>query len=413
MDTGFSILFISLLIISTSVQLYLALRQIGHVRRHRDAVPEAFAASVPLDAHRKAADYTHVGMRFGLIELICGALLLVFWTLGSGLQWLDAFWRGLAWSPVPTGVAFILSFFLLSSLIDLPFSLYRTFGIEQRFGFNRTTLKLYLIDLLKQSVLMLVLGIPLAAVVLWLMQHAGARWWLYVWMVWMGFNLLMLWAYPTLIAPLFNKFSPLDDDSLRERIEKLLTRTGFASKGLFVMDGSLRSAHGNAYFTGFGKAKRIVFFDTLLKELDPPEVEAVLAHELGHFKRKHVTKQIVLMACLTLPGLALLAWLADQPWFYQGLGVSTASLHAALVLFMVVIPSFTFFVRPLASALSRKFEFEADNYAAGQVDGKYLISSLVKLYRENARTLTPDPLYSAFYDSHPPPPVRVAHVAGL
>jgi len=302
----------------------------------------------------------------------------------------------------------MMSFFLLGSLLDVPFSAWSTFKLETHFGFNHSTLGLFVADLAKQAVLLLVIGTPLIALVLWLMQVSGTYWWLYVWVVWISFSLLMMWAYPSFIAPLFNKFAPLDNAELRSRIESLLSRCGFQSEGIFVMDGSRRSGHGNAYFTGLGRHKRIVFFDTLIHALEPDEIEAVLAHELGHFKRKHVQKRLTGMLLMSLGGLALLGWLAEQPAFYQGLGAAEPSTHMALLLFMLAAPVFSLFLQPLLSKLSRKHEFEADDYAAEQTGAHHLVSALVKLYRDNASTLTPDPLYSAFHDSHPPAPVRVA-----
>jgi STE24 endopeptidase len=406
-----TLIFLAGLLASLGLQLWLDWRQIRHVRQHRDAVPEPFREQIPLSAHQKAADYTVARTRLGMLELLWSSLLILGWTLGGGLQWLDELWRGQHWSPLTTGTAVILSVLLISSLLDLPFALYRTFVIEQRFGFNRMTPALFVSDLLKQFLLTLLLGVPLVALVLWLMQTAGTQWWLYVWAVWMGFSLLMMWAWPAFIAPLFNKFVPLDDAALRERIERLLERCGFKSNGVFVMDGSRRSSHGNAYFSGLGTNKRIVFFDTLLKSLDADEVEAVLAHELGHFKRRHVQKRIASMALFSLLGLGLLAWLMQLPEFYTGLGVSTPSTYMALLLFMLIAPVFGVFLQPLFAWLSRKHEFEADDYAARQSDAGQLEQALVKLYEENASTLTPDPLYSAFHDSHPPAPVRIAHLS--
>lgn len=406
----YTAIFLVMLVATAVTQWWLASRHMRFIRGHRDQVPTAFRDHIPLDAHRKAADYTLAKTRLGLIEGFYGYLILLAWTLGGGLALLNGTWSMLEWSPLWTGVAVMLSLFVVSSLLDLPFSLYHTFGLEARFGFNRTGLKTFIGDMLKNALLLLLLGTPLIALVLWLMQASGSLWWLYVWMVWMGFTLLMLWAYPAFIAPLFNKFSPLEDSELRQRIESLLKRCGFTSNGIFVMDGSKRSGHGNAYFTGLGENKRIVFFDTLLKSLDPDEVEAVLAHELGHFKHKHVHKRLVSMALLSLAGLAALGWLIQQPAFFQGLGVNEPSLHMGLILFLLVSPLFGFFLSPLMNALSRKHEFEADAYAASQTRAGDLVQALVKLYRENASTLTPDPLYSTFYDSHPPAPVRVAQL---
>lgn len=404
----YTAIFLVMLVATAATQWWLASRHMRFIRRHRDQVPAAFRDHIPLDAHRKAADYTLAKTRLGLIEGFYGYLILLAWTLGGGLALLNGTWSMLEWSPLWTGVAVMLSLFVVSSLLDLPFSLYHTFGLEARFGFNRTDMKTFIGDMLKNALLLLLLGAPLIALVLWLMQASGGLWWLYVWMVWMGFTLLMLWAYPAFIAPLFNKFSPLEDSELRQRIESLLKRCGFTSNGIFVMDGSKRSGHGNAYFTGLGENKRIVFFDTLLKSLDPDEVEAVLAHELGHFKHRHVHKRLVSMALLSLAGLAALGWLIQQPAFFLGLGVNEPSQPLGLILFLLVSPLFGFFLSPLMNALSRKHEFEADAYAASQTRAGDLVQALVKLYRENASTLTPDPLYSTFYDSHPPAPVRVA-----
>jgi len=407
----FSLVFCLALIAQTAVHLWLDHRQIRHVRHHRQRVPQAFADQIPLADHRKAADYTVTYARFAQYVLLSESVLLLVWTLGGGLDLLDRAWRHLELPGLITGVGVMLSAFALMALLDLPAALYRTFVIEERFGFNRTTPKLFFIDLLKRALLLLGLGIPLATLVLWLIESSGPLWWLLVWVAWLGFSVLMSWAYPVFIAPLFNKFRALEDPELRGRIEALLARNGFSITGFFVMDGSLRSTHGNAYFTGFGKNKRVVFFDTLLKELEPAEVESVLAHELGHFKCRHVFKRFVLLAGLSLVGLALFAWLIEQSWFYQGLGVSQPSVHTAFVLFVMVAPVFGVVLQPLLAALSRRHEFEADNFAAQQAHAGSLIRALVKLYRENARTLTPDPLYSAFHDSHPPASIRVAQLA--
>jgi STE24 endopeptidase len=404
-------LFIAAVVAATLLQLWLTQRQIKHVSAHRASVPEAFASRIDLADHQKAADYTLVKARFGRIELIYSSLLLLAWTLGGGLQWLDDSWRQLDWSSLWTGVAVMSSLLVIGELLSLPFSIYSTFAIEQRFGFNRMTAGLFLADLGKQILLTLIIAVPLLWVVLWLMQHASTLWWLQVWAVWMGFSLFMLWAYPAFIAPIFNKFKPLESGELRQRIEQLMQRCGFTSNGIFVMDGSRRSAHGNAYFTGLGQNKRIVFYDTLIESLDANEVEAVLAHELGHFKRKHIQKRLISTAALSLGGLALLGWLIEQPQFYHGLGVDTISNHMALILFMLVMPIAGIFVHPLFSWVSRKHEFEADSFAAEQTEAQDLIRALVKLYKENASTLTPDPIYSAFHDSHPPAPVRIAHLS--
>ena len=406
-----TLIFLLALVLSLGIQFWLDRRQLSHVMQHRDAVPDAFKERIPLDAHQKAADYTVARTRLGMVELILGTILLLIWTLGGGLQLVDSFWRELSWSPLITGIVVIFSVLIISTLLELPVTIYRTFVTEQRFGFNRTTVGIFISDQFKHLLVLLILGLPLISLVLWLMQDANPLWWLYVWAVWMGFSLLMLWAWPAFIAPLFNKFSPLDDLELKQRIEDLLSRCGFQSNGVFVMDGSKRSSHGNAYFSGLGTNKRIVFFDTLLKSLNSDEVEAVLAHELGHFKRRHIQKRIISMAILSLAGLAILAWLINLPQFYNGLGVSEASTYMALILFIMVSPVFSLYLQPLLAYFSRKHEFEADDYAAQQSDAAVLIQALVKLYEENASTLTPDPIYSAFHDSHPPAPVRVAHLS--
>ena len=402
--------FIIALILAYLLETWLDRRQIRHVLAHRHRVPNEFSDRISLEEHQKAADYTVIRTRFGMLNHFIGVIILLGWTLAGGLDVLDTVWRGLELSPILTGIGLILSVLLISSLLELPLAAYRVFNIEQRFGFNKTSWKLFLTDTLKQTLLTLLIGAPFLWVVLWLMQHMGEMWWFYVWAVWMGFSLFMLWAYPAFIAPLFNKFSPLENHELKERIENLLQRCGFKTNGIFIMDGSRRSSHGNAYFTGLGKNKRIVFFDTLLKSLEADETEAVLAHELGHFKRKHIQKRIVTMFISSLIGLAILGWLMQLPEFYSGLGVSQPSQYIALVLFMMVAPLFSIYLQPLAAFFSRKHEFEADEFAAQQSSATHLIQALVKLYRENASTLTPDPLYSSFHDSHPPAPVRIAHL---
>lgn len=363
-----------------------------------------------MDAHTKAADYTITKLHFGYSELAYGTILLLVWTLGGGLELLDNLSRGMGLSTLYTGTLFILFTIVIMGLLDLPFTVYRTFVIEQRFGFNHSTPRLFIMDHIKQTGLLIAIGTPLVMLVLWLMANAGQLWWLYVWAVWFSFSMLMMWAYPVFIAPIFNKFSPLEDSPLRTQIENLLHRTGFKSKGIFVIDGSRRSGHSNAYFTGLGENKRIVFFDTLMQSLNGDELESVLAHELGHFKHKHIHKNILLTAVISLIGLALLGWLISKPWFYTALGIQTQSIHVALLLFMIVMPVFTFFLQPVFSYFMRRHEFEADDFAASQTDARNLISALVKLYTENASTLTPDPVYSAFYDSHPPAPVRISHL---
>ncbi|MCU7939332.1 MAG: M48 family metallopeptidase [gamma proteobacterium symbiont of Bathyaustriella thionipta] len=406
----FSTIFIIMVLLSAMTHFWLALRQIKHVKQHREQTPEAFAEKISLEEHQKAADYTIAKEKLGNIELFIGTTLVFIWTLGGGLEFLDQYVRTYELEPLYAGVFFILLMGFISAIIDMPIGLYNTFVLEEKFGFNRTSFKVWLVDLVKQSILGLVIGIPLIMVILWLMSSAGEFWWLYAWAVWMGFGFLMMWAYPAFIAPIFNKFTELEEGSLKQRIEQLMTRCGFLSKGILVMDGSKRSSHGNAYFTGLGNNKQIVFFDNLLDSLDDEEVEAVLAHELGHFKKKHIIKRLFTMTFMTLAGFAMLGWLMQQEWFYNGLGMTTPSIYAALVLFSIASPAFTFFLSPISAMISRKHEFEADDYAAQQSDANKLIEALVKLYKENANTLTPDPLHSAYYDSHPPAPVRIAHL---
>jgi len=406
-----TLLFLIALAAGTALQWWLLSRQARHVAAHADAVPPAFAEGISLADHQKAASYTLAKLGLARWELLIGPLVLLAWTLGGGLALLDRSWLAADWPPLWHGVALLASLSLISGLLDLPLRVAATFGVETRFGFNRTTPGRFVSDLLLETLVGLLIGTPLIAVMLWLMMEAGGLWWLWAWGVWMGFMLVMTWAYPTLIAPMFNKFEPLEQGELRGRLENLLTRCGFHSDGMFVMDGSKRSAHGNAYFTGFGRNKRIVFYDTLLNGLEPPEVEAVLAHELGHFKRRHIVKMLLVTAILSLAGLAALGWLSQQAWFYTGLGVDRQSPALALALFMLVLPVFGVFFQPLLSAFSRKHEFEADAYAAEQASANDLIGGLVKMYRDSASTLTPDPLYSAFHHSHPPAPVRVAHLS--
>jgi len=412
MTNTFSLAFLLALALMVLIRRKLADRQIAHVLAHRAAVPEQFADRLELSAHQKAADYTVEQTRFGRIALAFEVVLLLCLTFGGGLQFLhetlSARLDGLAY-----GVAMIFSVMLISALIDLPLSLYKQFVIEAKYGFNRMTIRLFVVDLVKQTALGVVIGAPVLLAVLWLMAQMGNLWWLYVWLFWCAFNLLILFIYPTWIAPLFNKFSPLDDAPLKARIESLLGRCGFAVGGLFVMDGSKRSNHGNAYFTGFGKTKRIVFFDTLLSRLQPAEIEAVLAHELGHFKHHHVIKRIALLFALSLIFLAALGYLQGAPWFFTGLGVEAQNTALSLILFFLVVPVFTFLATPLSSQLSRRHEFEADRYAAEHASADELIKALVKLYEDNAATLTPDPLHSLFYDSHPPAALRIARLSGL
>lgn len=428
--------FAAALVLGLLVKVWLVSRQVRHVARHRSTVPAPFADVLPLAAHQKAADYTVAKARLGLFDMALSTAVLLGWTLLGGLDALNRVLLDAMGPGLGQQLALLAGFVLIGGLIDLPLSLYQTFVLEQAFGFNKMTLRLWLGDLLKSMVIGALLGLPVAALILWLMGAAGAGWWLWAWAVWMGFNLLVLLIYPTFIAPLFNKFQPLQDDALKERVTALMQRCGFSARGLYVMDGSRRSAHANAYFTGFGAAKRVVFFDTLLAKLSPGEVDAVLAHELGHFKHKHIVKRIVSLFALSLAGFALLGWLMQQAWFYSGLGVSpslalsaptlaawasaqgaalpAAALGAdhalALILFMLVVPVFSFFVTPIMSLSSRRHEFQADAYAARQADARDLASALLKLYEDNAATLTPDPLYVAFYYSHPPAGQRLARL---
>lgn len=409
----FTTLFVLMLLVSTMLRSWLNQRQIAAVHAHRERVPSAFEAQVDLASHRKAADYTVALAGLNRWDLLLDAVLALALTLGGGLDLIDHLWRRLDWSATLHGTAVVLSTLVLLSAISLPLSIYRTFGIEARFGFNRMTPGLFLIDLVKGLALTLILGGPLVFVILYLMAQAGTLWWLYAALVWIGFTLFITWAWPTFIAPLFNKFTPLTDEALRQRTEDLLARCGFSSKGIFVMDGSRRSVHGNAYFTGVGRNKRIVFFDTLIERLQATEVEAVLAHELGHFRLHHVRSRLILSLLFGLGGFALLGALAAWPDFYRALGVTDPTPHAALLLFMLVLPPFTFFLTPLGAWWSRKHEFEADEFAAKFSDAGQLAQALVKLYRDNATTLTPDRLHSTFYDSHPPALVRIARLQDL
>jgi STE24 endopeptidase len=410
-----SSIFTAALLLSVALRFWLATRQMRHVAAHRGAVPPSFVGTVGLEAHQKAADYTLVRSRYGLVTLAFGTAVLLGWTLLGGLDALNALVRDVV-QPRSGNLAYQLAllsaFVLISGVLDAPFDLYNTFRIEQRFGFNRMTLRLYLIDAAKGLLIGALIGLPMAALVLWLMASAGPWWWLWAWGAWVAFQLLLLVIYPTLIAPLFNKFEPLPDESLKQRVQALMTRCGFAAKGLFVMDGSRRSAHSNAYFTGLGAAKRVVFFDTLLKRLSVSEVEAVLAHELGHFKLRHVPKRMVTIFAIGLAALALLGWLSRQQWFFTGLGVAP-NLAApndalALLLFMLALPPLGFLITPLAARISRRHEFEADAYARAQTSGSDLANALLKLHEDNAGTLTPDPLYARFYYSHPPASERLA-----
>jgi len=413
----FTLIFAVVLGLGLLAKFYLASRQIRHVAQHRNQVPAAFAATISLEAHQKAADYTVTKTRFGMLETAFGTVLLLGWTLLGGIDALNQMLinSGLAsYGSLVPQLALLAAFGVISGLLGLPFTLYSTFRIEERFGFNKMTFKLWLADLVKSTLVGAVIGLPIVALILWLMGSAGRLWWLWAWGTWMGFNLLVLVLYPTVIAPLFNKFQPLEDEALKARVTALMQRCGFAAKGLFVMDGSKRSAHANAYFTGFGAAKRVVFYDTLLKQLSPGEVDAVLAHELGHFKHKHIIKRIISMFAISLAGFALLGWLSSQAWFYTGLGVrpnlASANDALALLLFMLVVPLFSFFVSPLFAQFSRKHEFEADAYAVSQTDGKDLQSAMLKLYQDNASTLTPDPVFVKFYYSHPPASERLSRM---
>lgn len=409
MTSNFSLLFIAAVILTLAARLWLTSRHIRHVIAHRDRVPTDFAERISLAAHQKAANYTVDRSKFGILGSLADSALLLALTLGGGIAALHAFWSphldGLGY-----GLAMIFSVMLISALVDLPFSLYRQFVIEARHGFNRMSLGLFFADLFKHALIGVLIGAPVILAVLWLMGAMGNYWWLYVWLFWSAFNLLIMFVYPTWIAPLFNKFAPLEEGEMKTRIEALLARCGFRSSGLFVMDGSKRSSHGNAYFTGFGNNKRIVFFDTLLSRLAPSEIEAVLAHELGHFRRHHIVQRIVLMFAASLAFLWLLGQLIDAPWFYNGLGVPAENTALALILFFLVIPVFTFPLNPLSSYLSRRNEFEADAYAAEHAAAGDLVRALVKLYEDNASTLTPDPLHSLFYDSHPPAAQRIARL---
>jgi STE24 endopeptidase len=416
-----SLVFAAALAVSTLVKFWLSSRQIRHVAAHRGQVPAAFAGSVTLSAHQKAADYTVSRARFGLLALAFNAVVLLGWTLLGGLDALNG-WVLEASQALPTGwqpmgyqLGLVAAFVLIGGLLDLPWELWSTFRIEQAFGFNRMTLGMYVSDMAKGLLVGALLGLPIVALILWLMGAMGPLWWLWAWVAWMGFQLLVMVIYPSVIAPLFNKFEPLADTALKERVERLMARCGFAAKGLFVMDGSRRSAHANAYFSGFGPAKRVVFFDTLLSKLNGDELEAVLAHELGHFKHRHITKRIVLAFVMSLAGLALLGWLAQQPAFYLGLGVqpnfNAPNDALALLLFLLVGPVFGFFVTPLASHFSRRDEFQADAYARAQASSADLSSALLKLHEDNAGTLTPDPVYARFYYSHPPAAERLAALA--
>lgn len=415
-DLIFSLAFVALLVAGLVVRTLLASRQIRHVAQHRQTVPAAFAQTITPEAHQKAADYTIAKARFAMLDGAIEAALLLGWTLLGGLDWLNSALLGAMGGGMAQQLALVAAFALIGGLLGLPSAWWSTFRIEERFGFNKMSPGLWLVDALKGAAVGALLGLPILALILWLMQASGGLWWLWAWGVWMGFNLLMLVFYPTVIAPLFNKFEPLQDETLKGRVSALMARCGFEAKGLFVMDGSKRSAHANAYFTGFGAAKRVVFFDTLLKQLAPDEIDAVLAHELGHYKRRHILQRVVMMFALSLVGFAALGYASQQSWFYSGLGV-TPSMTApngalAILLFMLAVPLVTFFLSPLMAQLSRRHEFEADAYAMDKTNGADLASALLKLYKDNASTLTPDPLYVRFYYSHPPASERVARLQG-
>ncbi|MBM4208429.1 MAG: M48 family metallopeptidase [Gammaproteobacteria bacterium] len=407
---SFTVIFLLALIISYTVQFWLDKRQFKHVADNRSAVPAAFKDRVSLEAHQKAADYTIAKGRLGIIDSVIGIAVLLALTLGGGINSAFEYWTATISSPLWAGVAAIATIFFVMALIDIPTSWYQTFVIEEKFGFNKSTINQYIKDHLLQMGLSAAIGLPILALILWVMNSVGSLWWFWAWSILISFSLLMSWLFPTVIAPLFNKFTPMQEGSLKERIQGLLARCGFNSQGIFIMDGSKRSGHGNAYFTGLGNNKRIVFFDTLVESLDEEELEAVLAHELGHFKRKHVIKMLVATSIMSLIGFAVLGWLINESWFFHGLGVQQPSNAAALLLFMLVSPVFTFFMQPVSAYFQRKFEFEADDFAAANAKATKMISGLVKLYEENASTLTPDPLYSAFHYSHPPAAIRIAHL---
>jgi STE24 endopeptidase len=406
--------FAAFLLASLAVKFWLASRQVRHVATHREDVPAAFRQRVTLAAHRKAAEYTIVKTRFGMFETAFATAVLLGWTLLGGLDLLNRLLLGWMGSGMAQQIALVAGFVLVSGALDLPFTLYGTFVIEERFGFNKMTLKLWLIDLVKGLVLGAVLGLPLLWVVLWLMHAGGSLWWLHAWAVVAAFQLFVMWLAPRFILPLFNKFTPLQDEELKTRVTRLMERCGFAAKGLFVMDGSKRSAHANAFFTGFGANKRVVFFDTLLAQLSHGEMEAVLAHELGHFKRRHIVKRMASGFALSLAGFALLGWLSHQVWFYTGLGVrpniAGSNDALAVLLFVLAVPVFTFFVAPVFARFSRKHEFEADAFAVEHASGRDLAAALLKLYEDNASTLTPDPVFVSFYYSHPPASERLARM---
>ena len=406
----FTIIFLIAVVISYAIQQWLSNRQKSFVLEHRSAVPEAFKDSVDLDAHQKAADYTIAKGKLGDIDSVVGVIFLILLTLGGGISIVFDLWSSFGLSPMLTDLAAVGSIILVMTIVEIPSGYYQTFVIEEKFGFNKSTVGRFFKDQAISLSLVIAIGMPILALILWVMDSIGDLWWLYAWAILMSVSLLMSWLFPTVIAPLFNDFTPMEDGSLKQRIQGLLERCGFNSNGIFIMDGSKRSGHGNAYFTGMGNNKRIVFFDTLIESLDDEELEAVLAHELGHFKCKHVIKMLVASSFMTLISFAVLGWLITQDWFFSGLGVDTHSNAAALLLFTLVSPVFTIFMQPISAYFQRKFEFEADDFASNNAKAEKMISGLVKLYEENASTLTPDPLYSAFHYSHPPAAIRIAHL---
>jgi STE24 endopeptidase len=409
---SFTLIFLIALALSSGIQFWLAKRQASYVAQHRDNVPDAFKNTVSLTAHQKAADYTLAKGKLANIDGVISIIALLLLTLGGVINLTFQFWASIITTPLLAGVAATATIFLLMALVELPSSWYQTFVIEEQFGFNKSTVQQFIKDHLMQLGLGAAIGLPLLALILWVMDALGSSWWLWAWAILISFSLLMSWLYPTVIAPLFNKFTPMEEGALKDRISGLLSRCGFNSQGIFIMDGSKRSGHGNAYFTGLGNNKRIVFFDNLVASLEDEELEAVLAHELGHFKCKHVIKMLVATSIMTLISFGILGLLIGQDWFYTGLGVDVAqkSNSVALLLFMLVSSSFTFFMQPISAYFQRQFEFEADDFAANHAQASKLISGLVKLYEENASTLTPDPLYSAFHYSHPPAAIRIAHL---
>ena len=408
----FTFIFLFAILTSVIALLWLNFRQDRAIKISFNKVPEGFKETITLEDHQKAGRYTQAKLLANHFEIIFSTIVLLIWTLGGAMNWLDVFWHEKISDPIWLGTVFILSIMLIASFIDLPFSIYRNFILEERFGFNRMTIKTFTSDLIKELILTLALGMPLIYAILYLMNMSaiGDYWWIYVWAILSLFTIIMMWIYPTFIAPIFNKFKPLENNSLRNRIDSLLERTGFGSDGIFIMDGSKRSSHGNAYFTGIGRNKRIVFFDTLLKGMEDEEIEAILAHELGHFHHKHVRQRIVSSFIFSLASLALLGYLIKQGWFFHGLGISEPSSHTALVLFSLTLPVFSFFITPISNLISRKHEFQADAFAASHTDANDLISSLTKLYRENSSTLSPDKYYSAFHDSHPSAILRIARL---